>query len=345
VLRGGAFDSYSGGDLRCANRGPDDPPMPLAHRGFRVVLAEAVVAPAKVAAPSKPAAGANLQRGVFFVAGDSLSRMNMDGTDCVVVATGASGSRELAADPARKMIYMTTWDHSHILGYDIATGDPVRQLYNGIGSGGQGLGYDPDVAKFFVGLYYRGVYVLDPQQSNTWQHIVKSPQLSPMLGQRGQLQLDSKNQHVYFRTAYNGYTPDPLRFIWRVNYDGTGLIKIIRANDGDGMALDLPAGHLYFTDGDQSSRSVEIKRANLDGTDSQTILRLSPLPYNYCATLELDLQNKKMYMSLTAGVLPDGTERWNDRAIGRANLDGGDFELLWQMPGIGGGGGLAIYPR
>ena len=57
VLRGGAFDSCRGGDLRCANRGPDDPPMPLAHRGFRVVLADDVDAPAQVGASVKPATG------------------------------------------------------------------------------------------------------------------------------------------------------------------------------------------------------------------------------------------------------------------------------------------------
>jgi hypothetical protein len=284
------------------------------------------------------------RRGLFFVAGNDLYRMNMDGTDCVVAASGVSGSRALVADSVKKMIYMTTWEHSHILGYDVAEGGAVRQLHTGIGSGGQGLGYDPELSKFFVGLYYRGVYSLDAQQSGPWQHIVKSSQLAPMVGQRGQLQLDVKNQHVYFRSAYNGNTP--LRYIWRVNYDGTGLVKIIGANGGDAFALDLSAGHVYFTDLEaESMRFVEIKRANLDGTDSRTILKLPHLPYNYCTELALDLACKKMYLSLTAGVLPDGTAKWEDRAIGRANLDGSDFEILWQKPGIGGGVGLAIFSR
>lgn len=294
-------------------------------------------------APGTPASTASdLQRCVYFIAGDNLYRMSLDGTGCVVVATGVSGARSLVADPASQMLYMITWSGAQILFYDVVKGGLVSKLRNGPGSNGQGLGYDPASTTFFAGRYYNGVYSLDEQQAGTWQHIVTPANIEPLLGQRGQIQLDPQRQHVYFRTAYNGPC-DECRYVYRAGYDGSGLTKIIRANDGDGLALNVAAGHLYFTDGDGGAQRVQIKRANLDGTNPQTILTL-PLPYQYGTTLELDVPNNKMYISLCGGWLPAGV-KYDDRAIGRANLDGSEFEILWQMPGIGGGGGLAVFSR
>ena len=60
--------------------------------------------------------------------------------------------------------------------------------------------------------------------------------LYSMYGQRGQLHIYPVNRHIYFRSAFNG---DGLcRYIWRVGFDGQGLVKTIQANGGNSLGLD-----------------------------------------------------------------------------------------------------------
>jgi len=87
-------------------------------------------------------------------------------------------------------------------------------------------------------LYYHGVYAINTDPASNGVQLVDSRSLSPMLGQRGQLQIDPANRQIYFQSAYNGECGE-CRYIWRVDLDGNHLTKIIRANGGDGLALDL----------------------------------------------------------------------------------------------------------
>jgi hypothetical protein len=163
---------------------------------------------------------------------------------------------------------------------------------------------------------------MDLNRPGNWTRLVDPGALSPMIGQRGQLQVDPANRHIYFRTAFNGDCGE-CRYIWRVNYDGSNLIKIIKANGGDALALDLSARKMYFSD---VPVNRVIKRANLDGSGVETILTLSA-PYDFCRTLAIDLPNQKIYLSL----LSDSNSTW--RAIARANLDGSNFEILYEFSG------------
>ena len=81
-------------------------------------------------------------------------------------------------------------------------------------------------------------------------------------------QIDSANHHIYFRTAFNGDC-GLCRYIWRVNFDGTNLTKIIPANGGDALALDLTEHKMYFSD---VPGNYTVKRANSDGSGLETIL-------------------------------------------------------------------------
>ncbi len=273
---------------------------------------------------------------VFFVAGDKLYRLNLKEKGGTNVCSGLPKTEDLVLDATRDRLLMATWNAgAPILAFDILNGKEAAAQYNGPGACGQGLAYDAASSNLFYGLYYGGVYAMTEPGSQEWRQLVTAAALAPMIGQRGQLVLDPTRRQVYFRSTFNGDC-DRCRFVWRVNYDGSGLTKIIRANGGDGLALDPSAGHLYFSDGPGDGI---IKRANLDGTGEQTLLSLQP-PYSNCIRMALDLPGKKMYLYLAAG------NNWRNRAIARLSLDGSKFEILAEVGGVGeGAGGIALSFR
>ena len=100
--------------------------------------------------------------------------------------------------------------------------------------------------------------------------------------------------------------------IWRGNLDGTSGAPIISDNTTPYyLALDIGAGHIYWTDFDANT----IGRANLDGTQ-----RVVPPPIQGLASrpigLVLDLGEGKVYWVLESG------------AVQRADLDGGNLETV-----------------
>jgi len=105
-----------------------------------------------------------------------------------------------------------------------------------------------------------------------------------------------------------------------VNPDGTDAKTIV--NEGrklpDGVAVDVPAGHVYWTNmGNPSANDGSIERADLDGGNITTIV-----PEGCTFTpkqLQLDKKNGKLY--------------WSDREgmrVMRSNLDGSKIETLIQ---------------
>lgn len=260
---------------------------------------------------------------LLFSAGDYLYQMNLDGSGVRIVASGLQDSEHLTADPPYGKLYLTFWEQpAQIRTFSLYNPGIVNPLHDGPTSGGQGLAIDSANRKLYVGLYYDGVYVMDLNQPGSWNQVVDPGALSPMIGQRGQLQIDPANRQIYFRTAFNGDC-DECRYIWRVDFDGGNLIKIIRANGGDALALDLLVGKMYFSDVPDNRA---IKRANLDGSSVETILTLAA-PYDFCKALALDLSSQKIYLKLYNS---DGNF-W--MAIARANLDGSNFEILYQVLG------------
>ena len=105
-----------------------------------------------------------------------------------------------------------------------------------------------------------------------------------------------------------------------VNPDGTDAKTIV--NEGrklpDGVVVDVPAGHVYWTNmGNPSANDGSIERADLDGGNITTIV-----PEGRTFTpkqLQLDKKNGKLY--------------WSDREgmrVMRSNLDGSKIETLIQ---------------
>ena len=265
--------------------------------------------------------------GLYFVRGDVLYQMNLDGSDLRSVADGLQDNQSLAADPIRRKIYAGRWGQSaQIRVFDVTAGD-LTVFSDGPGDGGQGLAIDPAGHKMYHGLYYDGVYAMDMNTAGSWSRLVDPASLAPMYGQRGQLQVDPVNRHIYFRSTFNGEC-GLCRYIWRVGFDGDGLIKIIQANGGDALALDLTEQKMYFSDEPDEPASNTVKRANLDGSAVETLLTL-PAPYRLCASMALDVEHQKMYLNLST----DGGDGYKGKAIARANMDGSGFEILHTVAG------------
>jgi hypothetical protein len=284
------------------------------------------------------AAGCKKREGtVFFVAGDKLYRLNINDQVVTNVCSGLPKTEDVALDVAQNRLLLSTWNAgSPVLAFDTLKGKEAAVRHNGPGDCGQGLAYDAASSNLFYGLYYGGVYAKNEQGEQGWRQLVAASALAPMIGQRGQLVLDPAHRLVYFRSAFNGDC-DRCRFIWRVNYDGSNPTKIVRANGGDALAIDVSAGHLYYSD--EPGNGV-LKRVNVDGTVEQTILNLPP-PYNYCIRMALDVPGKKIYLYLA-----NMESNWRNRAIARVSLNGADFEILTEVGGVGeGAGGIAFSTR
>jgi hypothetical protein len=259
---------------------------------------------------------------IIFTMNDSLFAMNSDGSDMIEVHSGlASDFEYLFYDPLNLAIYVNSWEPT-LQRIHQAVPVPEFPMNNyGLNFGGQGFAIDSGASKAFLGLYYSGVYAKDLDQNSDWVRIVSAQALAPLLGQRGQLQIDPENQHVYFRTAFNGDCGE-CRWIYRVDYDGRNLTRLTTANGGDALALDLQAKKMYYSDfpGDNT-----IKRADLTGSDVEVLLRL-PDAYVYVRNIAVDHENSKLYFYLYENV-----ENTKNHAIAKANLDGSAFEIVYEI--------------
>ncbi len=275
---------------------------------------------------------------IYFSVSDTLYRMNLDGSHVETVAQMETKSEHVFVDNANKRIYVSHWS-TQIFAWDLTnnTQTMIQNLDNG--EGGQGIAIDPNTSDLFLGLYYGGIYVNNLNGNTSWQQLVSSESLSPLLGERGQLQIDPTNRQIYFKTAFNGDC-GLCRYIYRVDYDGKNLTKIIPANGGDDLALDLIARKMYFSN---LPGNTTIMRANLDGSGLETIFTV-PAPYSACRAIALDLVEHKIYLNLY-----DESRDWKARAISRVNFDGTGYEILYEVTGdsgdaVSGGIGLFLSP-
>lgn len=274
--------------------------------------------------------------GVIFTDGLSLYTMGSDGKEINQINSGLQQDFEYVFyDSVNMNIYVSTWDSTIQLVHQAGSPKPdqlnLGKLNYG-GHGGQGFAVDPGTGKVFYGQYYGGVFVKDMHRETSWAWIVTPQALSPLLGQRGQLQIDPENQHVYFRTAFNGDCGE-CRWIYRVDYDGKNLTKITKANGGDALALDLDAGKMYYSDfpGDNT-----IKRANLNGSGVEMLFRI-PAEYGFVRNIAVDTANQQLYFYLY--------EHHDAKvhAIARSQQEGSDFEVIYKAKsGIQMMGGLAL---
>lgn len=267
----------------------------------------------------------------YLTAIGELYRMNLDGSGLEFIRNDISlNSEYMTLDPVTNQGYFTQWDQGGLVKRaDLEGTGNVTNLYDGDSEGGQGIALDTTTGKIYWGLYYNGVYVGGMDGNGRWTKLVDASELAPGNGQRGQLQIDTINQHIYFKTAHNGPCDDCLgRKIWRVDFDGSNLIWVYQLHDGDALALDPAGNKMYFADGlSDGSQPVKLMRANLDGSNATALLTV-PNPYHHCRTIALDVAHGKMYFSVT-------DLNGNNQAIMRANLDGSNLETLHAWEGYG----------
>jgi low density lipoprotein receptor-related protein 5/6 len=117
--------------------------------------------------------------------------------------------------------------------------------------------------------------------------------------------------------------------IWRADLDGANPAPIISTNFHRGLAIDQPGGKIYWSTSITMFRG-DIKRANLDGTNQQTVVT-SLLPEFKPSAIALDVAGGKIY--------------WTDYVVDvvqRANLDGTNIETLFAVGSNRNPGGIAL---
>jgi hypothetical protein len=148
---------------------------------------------------------AGAQAKIYFSVCLILYRTNLDGTALEVVTTGAEKSEHLVVDSPHQKIYLSHWYWpGQVLIFDLQSGEMGKIEIHGPGDGGQGIAFDPETSNLFLGLYYDGFFVKNLSSKDSWTQLVSASSLYPLLGQRGQLQIDSDKQHICFRTSFNG---------------------------------------------------------------------------------------------------------------------------------------------
>jgi hypothetical protein len=115
--------------------------------------------------------------------------------------------------------------------------------------------------------------------------------------------------------------------IRRYNLDGSGeeilMTDLLRTL---AIALDVPAGKMYFSQGRQPSDPSDIVRANLDGSGQEVLVSR---PSTGIPGIALDLAGGKIYWT-----------EYHSGKIERANLDGTAAETL--LAGLAGPGQIAL---
>jgi hypothetical protein len=149
---------------------------------------------------------------------------------------------------------------------------------------------------------------------------------------------------VFFLFVLSGVTPCAGNIFWseenlinRASDDGSSAQTIVTMSANsrvDGIAFDVPNGHLYYGVGYDNGYGPEcgLYRANLDGSNPVLLV------HDYVSDVELDLVNREVYWcyGLPIPVTPV--------LIRRANLDGTNVETLATFGPYDGFSGLALDP-
>lgn len=121
---------------------------------------------------------------------------------------------------------------------------------------------------------------------------------------------------LYFNDIFN---PDfQTGHISRINADGSDYGQVLDVGGGiRGLDIDKPAGKMYWADVD----NLVMRRANLDGTGQEDLLKLSGSGEDTPFPSAVALDGGKLY--------------WGDQTLGtmnRMNLDGSNPEVLFSTP-------------
>ncbi len=245
-----------------------------------------------------------------------LARIAMFAIGSLFVVLGATTAR---ADASGK-VYWTDTGRDNIRRANL-DGSNVEVLVTGV-DWPVGLALDPAGGKMY---WTNGINVHTISRANldgTGVEVL----LTGMEDPRG-IALDVAAGKMYFSSEDN----DMIR---RANLDGTGIeIILTDVPFCSGLALDLTAGKIYWTDINSGLGDGSISRANLDGTERETLLQAPGAPgeWFHPVGIALDVAEGKMYF---VDPQPD--------LICRANLDGSGLEEFSLTPGSPNPTGIAL---
>jgi len=133
--------------------------------------------------------------------------------------------------------------------------------------------------------------------------------------------IDPINGYVY-------WTEGSTQKIRRANLDGSNPVDLLTNLPGpDGLSLDLVNSKVYWTNATNTANNPTLQRANLDGTNIQTLFTGSD-----ATSVEVDSVGSKIYW--TQGI------NSNVNTLRRANLDGSSPQTLFTAPVQMSGSGL-----
>ena len=249
---------------------------------------------------------------------NKIQRANPDGSGVSDLVTGLNRPMGLAV--AGGQLYVNDWNtfKTQRVNFD---GSGLTTLFTGPRCGKNGIAVDVVSSRVFIGEGTPGAEaVVRTNFDGTGRTVLTRT------GFPGQVALDLANGHVYSANADS--SPGPLG-INRQNLDGTGFTNILPLGFSDrarGIALDLSAGHIYFTENDLSSTSGgSVRRVNFDGTGPVTLVPGLNFPHD----IALDLAGGELYFTDVRNGL-----------IQRANLDGSSVTTL--VSGINQPHGIAL---
>lgn len=191
-------------------------------------------------------------------AGETISRANLDGSNVQALSSLGFGvtARDIAIDPISGKLYGTGM--SSVIGRSNLDGTGLESVVSNVGLAEWGL--DLDLINGFVywtdrdadGIFRAGLDGSDPMK------IFDSPQ------PRG-IRVDPIGGKIYWADSGDGGE----QAVLSANLDGSGKQTIAVGIRPRFVDFDLTNGLIYWTD----NAANTIDRANLDGSNRQTILR------------------------------------------------------------------------
>ena len=202
---------------------------------------------------------------------DKIQRANLDGTNIEYIVTGLDRPEGIALDVADGKIYWINGRTDKIQRANL-DGTNIEDIVTGLDSPG-GIALDVADGKIYWTELWDGKIQRANLDGTNIEDIVTG-MVSP-----GRIAIDVADGKIYWSALGNWRDQRPYK-IQRANLDGTHFEDIIYGLDSpDGIALDVVDGKIYWTErkvweeySDEEWSTYKIQRANLDGTNVQSIV-------------------------------------------------------------------------